>query len=251
MAASWFENGPMKLLIGMIALIMLVAACTFDSTTETDSGSGIEVLTEANNGEQVFLDAGAQFEVRLESNPSTGYSWEISAPSVPYAFEFRTRSYEEPDTDLVGAPGTEVFTFEAIRDAEILRLEYIRSFDDPVIPEQVVEFIIRVDDAPYPPEDVQPPSTSSAIAPIEVAELLQGSATTDVSVIGFVVIDAAGARLCEALAESFPPQCGGPAVVITNPDALTITLEQEQSVRWTNERVRLDGTYDGAQFTLV
>ena len=94
-------------------------------------------------------------------------------------------------------------------------------------------------------------TSDSAIAPIEVAELLDGSSPTDASVIGFVVIDDGGARLCEALAESFPPQCGGSAVVIANPDVLTVALEQEQSVRWTNERVRLDGTYDGTQFTLV
>ena len=242
----------MRVLLGMIALVTLVVACGSESTTDTsDAGNGRVVLTEANNGEQVLLDAGVLFEVRLESNSSTGYSWEISAASGPYAFELRTRFYEEPDTDLVGAPGTDIFTFEAIGDAEILRLEYARSFEDPVIPERVVEFIIRVGDAPWPPEDVQPPATSSAIAPIEVAELLDGSSPMDASVIGFVVIDDGGARLCEALAESFPPQCGGPAVVIANPDVLTVALEQEQSVRWTNERVRLDGTYDGTQFTLV
>jgi hypothetical protein len=94
-------------------------------------------------------------------------------------------------------------------------------------------------------------TSDSAIAPIEVAELLDGPSPVDASVIGFVVIDDGGARLCEALAESFPPQCGGSAVVIANPDVLTVALEQEQSVRWTNERVRLDGTYDGARFTLV
>lgn len=225
-------------------MLALVAACG------SDSDDGRVVLTAANNGEEVLLDAGTQFDVRLESNASTGYAWEISLASQPAAYQLVTRSYEEPDTDLVGAPGVEIFTFEAIADAEILRLEYIRSFDDPVIPERVVEFIIRVDDAPWPPEGVQPPATSSAVAPIEVAELLEGSASTDVSVIGYVVIDGNGGRLCEVLAESFPPQCGGQSVVIVNPDALTVALEQEQSVRWTNERVRLDGAYDGAQFTL-
>ena len=94
-------------------------------------------------------------------------------------------------------------------------------------------------------------TSDSAIAPIEVAELLDGSSPREASVIGFVVIDEGVARLCEALAESFPPQCGGSAVAIANPDALTVALEQEQAVRWTNERVRLDGTYDGTQFTLV
>jgi hypothetical protein len=102
-----------------------------------------------------------------------------------------------------------VFVFEAIGDADILRLEYIRSFDDPVIPERVVEYIIRVDG-----------------------------------------LNLDGARLCEALAESFPPQCGGAEIVIANPEMLVVDLEQEQSIRWTNDRVQLVGTYDGSQFML-
>ena len=246
----------MRVLIAMCAFLLILGACGSDSTVDTsdsndgDSNGGLVVLTEENNGDEVLLDVGEQFEVRLESNPSTGHMWEIAADSGPDAFELRTRSYDEPETDLVGAPGTEVFRFEAIGDAEILRLEYIRSFDDPVIPEKVVEYIIRVDDAPWPPEGIEPPSTSSAMAPIEVPEVLAAGAG-DVSVIGYVVIDDNGARLCEVLAESFPPQCGGASLMIANPDDLTVALEREQSVQWTDERVQLDGTYDGVVFTLT
>ena len=37
------------------------------------------------------------------------------------------------------------------RWGSILRLEYARSFDDPVVPERIVEYIVRVDKAPWPP----------------------------------------------------------------------------------------------------
>lgn len=238
----------MRLYVAAMALLALVAmACGSESATDTGD---LRVLTEAENTQEILLDAGEQFEVRLESNASTGFSWEIAAEAGPMAVELRTRTYEEPDTDLVGAPGTEVFRFEAIGDAEVLRLEYVRSFDDPPIPDRVIEYIIRVDEAPWPPEGVQPPTTGSALAPIEISEVLAGSAG-EVSVIGYVVIDGAGARLCEVLAESFPPQCGGASITIANPDLLTVALEQEQATQWTNERVRLDGTYDGSQLTLV
>ncbi|NNK91867.1 MAG: protease inhibitor I42 family protein [Acidimicrobiia bacterium] len=238
----------MRVLTVVLWVITLVAmACGSDSATDTGD---LRVLTEAENGQEVLFDSGEQFEVRLESNASTGFSWEIAGETGPMAVELRTRSYVEPDTDLVGAPGTEVFRFEAIGDAEILRLEYIRSFDDPPIPERIIEYIVRVDDAPWPPEGIEPPTTSSALAPIEISELL-AAGSGDASIIGYVVIDSAGARLCEALAESFPPQCGGASVTIANPDALTVALEQEQSTQWTDERVRLDGTYDGDTFTIT
>jgi hypothetical protein len=45
-----------------------------------------------------------------------------------------------------------VFVFVAGDEgAGVLRLEYVRSFDDPVIPERVAEFIVRIDGAPWPP----------------------------------------------------------------------------------------------------
>jgi hypothetical protein len=45
-----------------------------------------------------------------------------------------------------------VFTFAAVGEgAGILRLEYVRSFDDPPVPERIVEFIVRVDGAAWPP----------------------------------------------------------------------------------------------------
>ena len=238
----------MRLLVVVVTVLALVAmACGSDETT-TDTGD-LRVLTEADNGEEILLDAGEQFEVRLESNASTGYSWEMAAETGPFAFELRTRTYEEPDTDLVGVAGTEVYRFEAVGDAEVLRLEYIRTFEDEPIPERIVEYIIRVDGAPWPPEGVEPPTTDSALAPIETGEMVAGG-SGEVSVIGYVVIDGAGARLCEVLAESFPPQCGGESVTITNPEVLTVALESEQSTQWTDERVRLDGTYDGSQLTL-
>ncbi len=237
-----WNHTDVKLVAALLVFVALAACGSDDDLT---------VLTDADSTNEIHLEAGEQFEVRLESNPTTGYMWEIADETGAYAVELRTREFVEPDSDVVGAAGEDVFVFEAVGDAEVLRLEYIRSFDDPVVPERIVEYIIRVDDAPWPPVDVDPPSTSSATAPIEVAELLAGSTPTDATVVGFVVIDDGGSRLCETLAESFPPQCGGAAVAIANPDTLALNLEQEQSVRWTSERVQLPGTYDGTRFTLT
>ena len=144
-----------------------------------------------------------------------------------------------------------MFVFVALADADILRLEYIRPFDDPVIPERIVEFIIRVDGAPWPPEDVDAPSTTSVSAAMEVSELLKLPAGSPAIVAGYVIWDTtADARLCEVIMESFPPQCGGPYVVITNPETLDLTLQQEQSIRWSDDRPSLSGVFDGERLTL-
>lgn len=234
----------MRNFVAVCAICLLaISGCSSDS-------AGLATFTDTDSGSEIRVEAGEQFEIRLESNPSTGYTWEIAAETSPNTVDLRDRSHEPGDTDVVGAPGVDVFVFDAIAGAEVLRLEYIRSFDDPVVPERIVEYIVRVDDAPWPPDDVVPPVTSSATAPIEIGVLLDGDAPVDATVSGFVVWDDNSARLCEVLMESFPPQCGGNSVTITNPEALDVELLQQQSVRWTNGRIQVSGTFDGTQFTL-
>lgn len=222
---------------------LTLAACSTDSADVT-------AFSEADSGTEIAVKAGEQFEIRLDSNPSTGFQWEMTPDIEPSSVELRDRHHEPADTELVGASGVDVFLFEAIADAEILRLEYVRPFDDPIVPERVVEYIIRVDEAPWPPDDAVRPSTSSDAAPIEIGVLLDGDAPVEATVSGYVVWDDSGARLCEVLMESFPPQCGGSFVAIANPEALTMALEQEQSVRWSNDRIRVSGTFDGTELTL-
>ncbi len=229
------------IVVSGVALVL--SACSSDS-------AGLIAFSEAESGSEILIEAGEQFEVRLESNPSTGYSWEIAEEVGLKSVKLRSRSHEPAETELVGASGVDVFLFEAIGGAEVLRLEYIRPFDEPVVPERIVEYIVRVDEAPWPPDDVVPPVTSTATAPLEVGALLGGEAPVEATVVGYVLWNDDDARLCEVLMESFPPQCGGESVAIANPEALEVELEQEQSVRWTNDRVQVVGTFDGTQLTL-
>ena len=228
-------------------LVGLLSACGGED--------GDVVLFAANSTSEVAVAADAMIEVHLESNPSTGYRWELSAMSTPDVVELVDRSFEQSGSDEVeGAPGTEVFTFKAASaGAGVLRLEYLRPWEDPPVPDRVVEYIIRIDGAPWPPvpSDTDPPATATATARvIEVSDLVSGSPVSSVTVVGFVVSDASGSRLCEALAESFPPQCGGSRVTIANPDQLDVDLDKEQGVEWTNTRVQLSGSFDGNSLTI-
>ena len=54
---------------------------------------------------------------------------------------------------------------QTVSGAGVLRLEYVRSFDDPVVAERVAEFVVRVDDAEWPPPDGSIPSITTASAP--------------------------------------------------------------------------------------
>ncbi len=245
-----------------VLMLVVVSSCGAD---------GPVTSTDADTGAEIDLAIGDPLELRLRSDPSTGYQW-VESPSDIGAFLTRvSQAYEAPDTDLVGAAGTEVFLYEATaRGAGILRLEYLRPFEDPAIPERVVEYIVRIDDAPWPPVMTgDPPSTTTVAAPtttstvattttpttiettgpaVYVSALFDGEGPRQVTVGGFVLVDPGGARLCEVLMESFPPQCGWAWVVVPNIEGLDLELERSSGVAWTQSRVEIAGFFDGTRF---
>lgn len=73
---------------------------------------------------------GQPFEVRLPSNPSTGYRWTIVESPVELIDQTETVRYLPGRTDLIGAPGEERFSFLAVKPgAGNLKLEYRRPFE--------------------------------------------------------------------------------------------------------------------------
>ncbi len=108
-----------------------------------DADAQRQVLDERDSGSAVTVEVGDEFAVRLESNPTTGYGWVVAAQ--PEVVDLLSDDFQAPDTDLVGAGGVEVLVFEATAPgAGALRLEYVRSFDDPPVPAEVVEYQLQV-----------------------------------------------------------------------------------------------------------
>jgi hypothetical protein len=81
---------------------------------------------------------------------------------------------------------------------------------------------------------------------LSVAQALDHQATDDlVSVAGTLFVDEDGTvHLCDAIAESFPPQCGGARIVVEGLDLDTIAnLQTENGVSWA-EGVTLFGSVE-------
>ncbi len=77
---------------------------------------------------------------------------------------------------------------------------------------------------------------------LSVGEALATDAVGVIAVRGFIVADDSGIRLCELLAESMPPQCGGAVVGVADlgsvdPDE----LKSAQGVTWTDFPVMVFG----------
>ena len=84
---------------------------------------------------------------------------------------------------------------------------------------------------------------------LTIADALASDATGTIAVQGFLVDNGTTARLCEALAESYPPQCGGDSIPVAGyEEMIDVPLASAQGVTWTDEYVTLfgeiiDGTF--------
>ncbi len=126
----------MRKWIAAAVAITALAACG-------DDGGSMVVLDAADSRSDVSLDVGDQLDVALESNPTTGYSWELGP--LPDGLQLVSSDFEEPGGSLVGAAGTQVFVFDVVGPGSgILRFEYVRVFDDPVVAEQIVEYVVTI-----------------------------------------------------------------------------------------------------------
>ena len=97
------------------------------------------------------------------------------------------------------------------------------------------------------------PGISSGVGPgIFVGQALISGLTGPLLVNGQLHVENGRARLCEALAESFPPQCAGRFLVVQGLDLTTIDgLTSEGSVTWSDQTVQVLGTVEGEVLTVA
>ncbi len=86
---------------------------------------------------------------------------------------------------------------------------------------------------------------------LSVSEAIGYEGSQPVAVHGYVVRTSDAAHLCEALAESYPPQCGGASLTLANPDATDgLPLIEEGDVQWSPDIVILIGSVTGNELTI-
>ncbi len=104
-------------------------------------------LTEDDDGKTVELANGGQLIVALASNPTTGFSWSVSESSDPQLVLQGEPKYVPAGSTspVVGAGGTEVFTFKAVDSGTAkLTLEYRRPFEPGVAPAKTFSVTVEI-----------------------------------------------------------------------------------------------------------
>ncbi|MDD4957495.1 MAG: protease inhibitor I42 family protein [Candidatus Omnitrophica bacterium] len=92
--------------ICFVILAMMVAVC---AQAEEGRTYGIKLDKDA----EISVPAGAEFTVKLDSNPTTGYLWE-GVIGDGRTLKFVKEEYNRSETDRVGVGGEQVFVYKAI-----------------------------------------------------------------------------------------------------------------------------------------
>ena len=137
------------LCVGLFLLANVLAAPPADTSTldltltATATPTLKEIrLTEGNNGCLAELGVGQVLVISLESNPSTGYLWEVADINTKVLHQVGKTEFKQT-SPLLGAPEKQILRFKPVGAGQsTLKLVYHRSWEKGVEPAK--EFSIQV-----------------------------------------------------------------------------------------------------------
>lgn len=123
------------ILLPLLVSVFLLAAC---------APTADKIPAVSDPSQPITVKAGETFSVVLESNPTTGYHWDVFGELSGAQFigvEYLSTS----KPGLVGGGGVDVWTFKAVSVGQSqITLGYYPPSNDPVEPQQTVTFTVSI-----------------------------------------------------------------------------------------------------------
>ena len=128
----------MKHLIALTLGASLLAACIPDIMNTKPEVRGLEgaapvqTFTDPESGTSVTLRPGGKLNLKLDSNPTTGYYWYLKDIDASLVDQISEGYFADPAPEgMVGSGGHQMFVFEALATGKAdLVLSYERSPQD-------------------------------------------------------------------------------------------------------------------------
>ncbi len=123
----------------IFATLILAACTTVHAQSDPQAASSTTPaalfnITGQNAGKTIRMVKGETFQVSLEGNPTTGYTWEWVAPEQPLLSQAGEPEFL-PATDSLGSGGLIRLAFKAeVAGSQILKLIYHRTFEKDTPP---------------------------------------------------------------------------------------------------------------------
>ena len=115
-------------------------------TVSSACRGGLPALLELSDpSNPILVNSGEEFTIVLDSNPTTGYHWEIVG-ELDAGLEFILKDYiNDAPVAVVGSGGVDVWTFKAVSAGEAhITLGYYPPSNELEDPQQTVTFTVTV-----------------------------------------------------------------------------------------------------------
>ena len=121
----------MKSKIIMAGLMVVLALALFACSTTPQRLVVIAPVDDSSASEEVEIAAAGSLVVHLDSNPTTGFKWELAGISDQAVLEQKGEAeFVPPEEAIPGAGGKEIWTFEALKaGTATVYLEYSRPWE--------------------------------------------------------------------------------------------------------------------------
>ncbi len=154
-------------LSAVIAIVLLLSGIPASASPPADPPQPSEVrVNQLDSGGTVDLVGDQVLAIGLDSNPSTGYGWQVQ--NMDQRFLRQVGQIEwVPSSGLLGAPGTQVLRFRGVAEGEtVLDLVYQRPWEQ-VEPLQTFSLQVRVIAPVNDTTDLAPVVPAVAQLPVE------------------------------------------------------------------------------------
>ena len=133
----------MKARFALLCLMTIVFFSLFACSSAAPKELSVDITS---SGKEVTLDSGGTLTVTLESNITTGYSWNENANIGDKTVMQQTdHKYQPPATPIPGAGGKEVWTFKALKAGKsTISMEYSRPFELTTTPAKTFTLTVVV-----------------------------------------------------------------------------------------------------------
>jgi inhibitor of cysteine peptidase len=133
----------MKKIMTLLFITALISACSRASVTEAPTA--VPQLNISDPAKNLEATAGNEFKIIIDSNPTTGYHWEIVGELDANVIEFVSNDFRGSEPVIPGSGGVDVWVFKAVAAGETqITLGYYPPSNDPVEPQQKVTFTVTV-----------------------------------------------------------------------------------------------------------
>ncbi len=118
------------IIVLIVALVMLY---------QPNSAPREVLLTDVDNGNEIEVKKGQSLVISLDSNPTTGYTWElVEQPDGQILQQVGEELEFKPESDRIGAGGTQTIRFDVVGVGQTaLKIVYHRPWETDVAPERI------------------------------------------------------------------------------------------------------------------